>query len=287
MKKNILIIGGSSLVGSTFVEMFYEKYNLISTYHHSKPTNSIKFKIDLTKKNAFNKLQHLENKLDFIIWCAQDHKSKLNQKINQSVNFYGLQMAIEFYKKTTAKNFLFFSTGSVYKNSKNILLENSEIFPESYYGWSKLFGEKLCFNYHKEHKLNFIIFRPFYIFGKNQKDKLFFEIKKNKIEKKIINFAKCIGMTFNYCFLDDLCRIIDILINSKNTSFDVFNISSDKKINIKTLINEIDKQLKTKTKIQFTDDTTLYSLSDNSKIKEKIKYFKFTKFEDSIRSFLG
>ena len=77
-------------------------------------------------------------------------------------------------------------------------------------------------------------------------------------------------MTFNYCFVDDLCRIIDILINSKNTSFDVFNISSDKKINIKTLINEIDKQLKTKTKIQFTDDTTLYSLSDNSKIKEKL-----------------
>lgn len=64
---------------------------------------------------------------------------------------------------------LFFSTNDVYKDSKELIDENTEVSPQNIYGHTKLAAERAALKIFSEKGLPVCIFRPSSVFGKGDK----------------------------------------------------------------------------------------------------------------------
>lgn len=145
--KNILLTGGSGLLGSEIV-----KSGLFSGLIYPS-----KKELDITKsesiENCFNK-----NDFDSVIHCAALARMAACQEnpekailVNVVGTSYLVRSIIEFEKRKNKKiRFIYISTDGVYSSEKGNYSENSATIPYNHYGWTKLGAEcvvRLLTNY--------------------------------------------------------------------------------------------------------------------------------------------
>ena len=76
-------------------------------------------------------------------------------------------------KQNDVKNLIFSSsTCAVYKDKLRVVKENSEVYPKSVYGKTKLLGEKLIKDNLKNSKTNYAILRYFNVAGASNSGKI-------------------------------------------------------------------------------------------------------------------
>lgn len=143
--KKVLIVGSSSLVGSRFIELAKDKFNLIAVDRQQ---------IDITNKEIVEKF-FSENEFDVIVNFAAftdvaaaeketGDENGIAWKLNAVAPGYLAQVSEKF-----GKFLIHFSTDFVFEgleNSKGPFNEDAKL-PEkpdnlSWYGWTKLLGEK-------------------------------------------------------------------------------------------------------------------------------------------------
>ena len=162
-KKRFLITGGSGMLANSFARQL-KKYT-----KNTKIYCLAKNKLDVSKKNSFNKLKFI--KPDYIIHCAAlvnadlcEKKSKLAKK-----NIYdGTKNIIEFAKKNKSKIF-YPQSFLIYKSSNKKVDENTSPKPLSVYGRYKLRAEQLLLKSYK----NSLIVRMGGFFGGEKIDNNF------------------------------------------------------------------------------------------------------------------
>lgn len=168
MKKKLLIIGMSGLLGNNLAYMFRERYDITGWYNSHKVfmpgVNS--YKVDITDKQSVKEFLS-DYKPDIILHCASltniDYCEN-NKEETRRVSVEGTQNIATACNNQDTK-LVYISTDAVYDGKKGNYTEDDSVSPCNYYGLTKYDAEDVI----KEHK-NYIIVRT-NIFGWNIQNK--------------------------------------------------------------------------------------------------------------------
>jgi len=293
MSERILIIGGSSYIGSNLYEELNENHDVLFTYNTKLPQRISQkgkaVRLDITSPDCFNALEG--EKFSTIIWSSQAPNYSQDLKNYQSlleVNVLGLQKTLEFARLNSVKKFIYLSSGSIYKTPSNSapLSEDSDITRDSFYGYSKYVGEQICEHYSSD-TMQVCSLRLFTVYGPKQQNKLFPNIiQKIRLGKEIILNQKK-GLVFTSIYIKDLVNIIHNLIKRDfKNNYSLFNTSSDEVLDLSLLCDIISKKIGKKSIIKNAEGAVSYLISNNEALKKLIPELKFEPVEKAIDSML-
>lgn len=290
--KNILITGGAGFIGyALYLKLKLNKKNKIFILDLANKIKQKKFdkkctilKIDISKKKAFSPIRSI--KFDIIYHLAAETSTylcEINSEKCFKSNILGTFNLYEYCKKNQPKNIIFASSMAVYGEKAANVSENKICDPISFYGASKLIGEKIILKLDNV-ITNVKIFRLFNVYGPNQD----FENKyqgmlsiylSQIIKNKKISMTGSQSRCRDFIYIDDVIRC---LTNSKiieTKKFKILNLGTGIKTNIKKLILQLFQALKTKANIQILKGhkgDTFISYANISKLRRLKWEYKTT-----------
>ena len=269
MKKKIsLVTGCAGFIGSNLVDkLLNKKYivygidnlrtgNLKNLSHAFKNKDFHFKKLDLLKKknlkNIFNK------KIDVVFHVAANADVKEGYlypsndlKYNTLVTFN----VLEEIRKKKIKKIVFFSSGSIYGETKDIPTPEDTKFPiqTSMYGASKLACEGLLQSYSEAYKIRCYIFRFVSILGPRYSHghvlDFYNKLKKNKKKLNVLGNG---NQKKSYLHVNDCIEaIFKALIYKNNNYVNIYNLGNKNYISVKQSIKIILDNLKLNKKLKF------------------------------------
>ena len=303
----ILITGIAGFIGFNFAKFLLEKKykiigidNLNDYYDVNLKKRRLKqlfnsknfkfYKVDLIEKQKIKEI-FKNNNIDFIFhFAAQagvrysiDHPGKYID--SNIIGFYNLIENIKNYK---VKRFFYASSSSVYGENKNFPLNEKEnIFPKNIYGLSKKINEEIGFIFNKYYNTKLIGLRFFTVYGEwGRPDMMMMKYIDCFYKNKIFYLNNYGNHSRDFTYIGDVVNILYLLLKKhKNLkSYDLFNICSNKPINLKTIIsfmkkNKIYPKIK---KVSLQKADILKTHGDNKKLLKSIKYKKFSDWRSSV-----
>lgn len=168
-----LVTGGAGFIGSNLCERLLDEGHEVICYDNfiaGKTENVFHllardFRIVRGDVRDHKMLDRAMSGVDIVFHQAASKKNVCDMRsdIDCEVNAKGTLLVLQAAKKHNVKKFIHASTGSVYGEQK-FLTEDSPLRPVSYYGVSKLAGEK----YVAMFGIPYTIFRYFHVFGQRQ-----------------------------------------------------------------------------------------------------------------------
>ena len=140
------------------------------------------------------------------------HKKNVSKEVYEKVNYVLTIELAEKAKKDKVKQFIFFSTASVYGKINGKITQNSVENPNNYYGESKLKAEKKLKEIEND-KFKVCILRPPMVYGKGCKGNY---CTLSKIAKKLPVFPK-INNTRSMIYIENLCEFLKLIILNNNS----------------------------------------------------------------------
>ena len=260
-KKNIIITGGTGLLGSYFYKKYKKKYNIIK--YPFRIENHIKFKNWIKGK-----------KIDYFIHFAAitTNKKATKNKINliNTISSKKILNSLNSFKINTLKYFLFISTSQVYGSSNQKIKENKKRLPINEYGKSKKRVEDYIIKNRQKFSFKIGIARIFNFTGPKQRKGYFVpdivhKMNKNKLFKDLNKYR-------DFIHIEDIMLSINLLLRKQFIL--PINICSGYKINLINLCNIINTSLTNK-KIFFDYKKGSNSFGCNNLLKSLgIKKFK-------------
>lgn len=295
--KKLLVIGGSGFFGKSIIDcgihrkLIKHRINEIYIISRSKILKKKKFqhiKINYIYKNIINIKKIPE--VDYIIYCIKNENIKISK--DYFSNFF--RLIKKFSKKP---KILFTSSGAVYGKNKTKQNEKSRINLKKIYalkGYKKNYALEKIFMENKFQelgKLNFdvSIARCYNFIGKhilNSKQAVGDMISAG-LNKDIISLNTTGNVYRGYMNADDLVNWLIVILKNSNKKCPIFNVGSDKEINLRKLGKKIAKifnrvlKLKKIKKNQFD-----YYVPSVNKAKKLLKLKISINLNDSINSFI-
>lgn len=165
---NILITGGTGLLGKALIETKNENKNILATYignYNLRDDQSAKYrKLDVRDKDGYRDL-FIEFKPDVIIHTAgigSPDFSEQNKELTWEINITGTKNLLDCASAFSSK-FIFISSNGIYDGNAAPYDEEDEPSPINYYGSVKLAGEKIT----KESGIVYAVIRPILMYGWN------------------------------------------------------------------------------------------------------------------------
>lgn len=298
-KKSILIIGSSGFFGNSILDYLnknkssFRKINkiiLLSKSNKNKISKLLKknYKIEqiLGDISKIKKLPYA----DYIIYCVISKNLSNDEK---SVKNY-IQLAKKFHRGSKV---LYTSSGAIYgKQSLNIRGFSEKYYPKPLnhksiirkkYAITKYKNEKLFNSLNKEN-INVIITRCFAFVGKSlplNKNFVIGNLIKNIVEKKKLVIKSDKKVLRSYMFADDLAHCLLKLTLSNKTNFNLYNIGSEDKIDIRQLAYKLAKKYKLETKIKKIKNKSKHDTYIPNILKFR-KEFNYNKKLDSYKAII-
>lgn len=220
---NILLTGGSGVIGNKFIEKMIETEKIISIgrdfskyqekFRHHKNFKFYEFDLNSDKEIL------IPDKVDVILHLAGNVTDpKLDFK-EYELNFNSTKKLIHFAKQNQVEHFLFASTVSVYGfQGKECLTEESSLVGQSSYALSKIESEKLILN----SGINYYsIFRIGSVFGNNTKG--FIHKLEKLFQKKLIPTPIDFSRKKSFIHLEDLVSFFGQALKYKKKG--IFNLA--------------------------------------------------------------
>ena len=279
LNKNVLILGGSGLLGSHCVQYFSKNYNVYWTYNTLKNIvpNGIKFSFfenleSLSKIFNFTKPDIIINAIGLVSVDFCEINKKHAYDLNQ--NFVEIIVSTLEKLKMTQTYLVHISSGGVYgkriHGKDTPWKETDNLNPLSVYAKSKIGGEKNALNYIGP---KLIIRSDFYgINDLQRKHSLLSWIIYNA--KNQIPMEGWENIFFSPISANKLSRTIDTLIQNKLTG--IFNISSTNYCNKFEFVDVTCDTIKIKPMLKTNEVVSKirprYSVLSCQKIKSKISF---------------
>jgi len=296
-----IVTGGAGFIGSHIVsELLSKDVEVISldNYLSGKRENLIEFKdnpnfqeieCDICDRE---KLKKYVVDIDAIFHNAASKKTIcLNDpRRDLEINAKGTFNLLELSRDRGVKKFIHASTGSVY--GEGFILPQKEdhpLNPTSYYGVSKLAGEKYVNVFHHLYGLNTTVLRYFHVYGPKQD----FSDAGGVVSIFINRILSDIPVTINgdgtqersFTYVQDVVDSNLLVTESKNADGEVYNCASGINVTIKQLVDTLFELLGKEVPINYADwmvgDIKKFDI-DNSKIRSLGFEFK-TKFQDGLK----
>ena len=301
----ILITGGAGFIGAHLTnKLSKNKKNILMVVDLLRSKGGISYlnpqckflNGDITNRNILNKIEKW--KPDIIYHLAAQSGSEGaydNPKNDLMTNAYGTYLLANIAKRIKCKKFIYTSTVAVYGSNKKEISEKTDIKPDSIYGVSKYAGELFLRQVLIKTRVKTIIFRVFNTYGPGENLK---NLKKGMVsifcsyvwQKKPIVVKGSLQRFRNFTYIDDCANILAKTIKNKNLkTFEIINLTSEKKISAQNLIKNIFKVKNLKNyKIKILKDTPGDSFglhSNNKYLKKKFPKFKFNNLDDGLKKY--
>ncbi|MCP4374512.1 MAG: NAD-dependent epimerase/dehydratase family protein [Deltaproteobacteria bacterium] len=296
--KKAIVTGGAGFIGGhivdTLVKMGVETISIdnyfagkhINLAHLADYPNFYEVECDVTD------LEHLESYFPDVEVVFHQAASKKTICLNDprrdlDINAKGTFNLLELAKKYGVKKFVHASTGSVYGEAQYFPQdENHPLVPTSYYGVSKLAGEKYVKAFEHLYDLDTTVLRYFHIYGPRQESSevggvVSIFVRLLLAGKPITIFGDGTQMR-SFTYVDDVVKANLLAATLEGTKGEVFNCTSGIKVTIKELADMVADILEVKHPIIRYDDWTPGDIKifdvDNSKIREKLGLTFLTDF---------
>ena len=141
----ILIIGGSGFLGYYLHQSLSKlEEKVISTYNKTMIDEENFYELDVRKVDDVSKflIKYKPRILIYTVGITDVDLCERDKKLAKAINVEGIKNIIEHITDTDTK-IIYFSTSFVFDGTKKFYLETDEPNPISYYGESKLQGEKI------------------------------------------------------------------------------------------------------------------------------------------------
>ena len=283
--KNFKIVGIDNLNSYYSVKLKKSRLNIL------KKNKKFKFfKIDISNYNKLKKIFN-ENKFDIVINLAAQagvRYSIINPKDYVQTNILGFFNILELCRIKKIKNFFYASSSSVYGDKKIYpVSEKSEIIPKNIYSFSKKSNEDIADIYWKQYSMKSIGLRFFTVYGEwGRPDMLMMKymIAKKNNQKFFLNNNGKHFRDFTYIF--DVVEILNRLLSVKVKKNEVYNICSNKPINVNRILNKLNKLygrplIVNKKRLSIE---VLKTHGLNTKIKKTVNFKKFTSIDNGIKN---
>lgn len=274
--KRIIIVGSSGFVGKSLNNFLSKKNYKIINFSRSNKRDILKVK----------KLP----KSDYIIYCIKTNDIKKSLYL-----FKHFKNLLKNYSKKI--KILFFSSGSVYgprfrvrkfKETDKVSLKKIDNFDnyKKKYAKEKIYLEKEFIKLSKE-GFKVAIVRGFAFYGK-------YILKYNYLISEIINAIKTkkelsiqSRIFRSYMHANDMCKWLIKIVKNSSIECPIYNLGSDKRINLHKLIKFLNKKYKSKIFIKNKEDKKVdFYIPSINLAKSRLKLKNTMKFENAINSLL-
>ncbi len=278
MKKNILIIGGSSFIGRILIQRLlkHNKYNIYSTYYK----NPLKYKniceLYLNLNNfKLKDLGSFPKRTDYLIilsWIKlNDYYSKNHKNFSKKLfKFISILMSISKIKSVNV-------LGSCleYGIVKGKVSENNKCHPQTEYGKSKLYLLNQIKKIKEKYNFKLNWMRIFYLYGDTRDRGIWSQFLKSKNDKSIFRMSGG-QQNFDFLHINTIIRYI-LIVTLSNNSNGIVNICSGRPKKLINLVKTWSKKYNVKLDVGFYPYTNYESMSywgDNNKIDKIYKEHK-------------
>ena len=293
-----LVTGGAGFIGSHIIEELIERgleVISIDNYLAGKPENlsflagNPKFKEVDCDVTDYEELKKWFDGVDIVFHDAASKKTiclrdpARDLEINAGGTFNVLQLAREF----EVKKVVHASTGSVYGEALYYPQdEKHPLNPNSYYGVSKLAGEKYAMAFHSLYGLDITILRYFHVYGPRQEYSdvggvVSIFIRKALKDQPLTIFGDG-NQQRSFTYVKDVVAANILVAQDERTKGEVYNCASGIKVTINELADRVLATLgKTHLGTEYADwtpgDIKVFNV-DNTKLKSLSFDFK-TQFD--------
>lgn len=249
--RQALVTGGAGFIGSHLCEELASRgFRVISLDDYSagkreniehlrKYSNFREVKVDITDRR---KLSRYIKGVDIIFHNAASKKSVclIDPRRDLATNGGGTFNLLELARKAKIKKFVHASTGSVYGEAAYFPQdENHPTNPVSYYGVSKLAGEKYVQVFHHLYGLDTTILRYFHVYGIRQEANVFGGVVaifiRNMLEKQRPIIFGTGHQERSFTYVKDIVKANLLAAIRNKTNGEIYNCASGIKITINDL----------------------------------------------------
>lgn len=285
--KKVLVTGGAGFVGSHLCEELVNLgANVISADNYSAgKKENIKFlqkcdnfqamNMDVTQKDGWD---DIFTDLDIIFHNAASKKNicLMDPQKDLEVNAGGTLNLLLLASKFRVDKFVHASTGSVYGEPEIFPSDETHpLNPVSYYGVSKLAGERYVAAFNRLYGMNTTILRYFHVYGTRQESNEFGGVVsiflRKILENKSIEIFGNGQQVRSFTYVKDLVKANLLAAVTPEASGEVFNAASGISISINALATGLKKLTKSDVSIIYgkplVGDITNFDIS-NEKIKD-------------------
>ena len=296
---NFLISGCAGFIGYHISDYLCKRYkkskvigfdnlnNFYSTKLKKKRISNLKKnrnfffrKIDLNDTNELSSLFE-KKKIKIVFHLAAQAGVRDSLKIPNSYlksNFEGFINIINLSKKNKVQKFIFASSSSVYGDQKKFPLnEKIKVFPKNIYSATKKINEDIGEDISKISSMKIIGLRFFTVYGKyGRPDMFIYKYLESLINKKKFNLFNRGNHLRDYTHIEDVVEIMNLLISKKmNKKFEIFNICSNKPVDINKLASFIAKFISKKPKFVFRARNQIEVLKTHGDNKKILKFLNY------------
>lgn len=260
----ILVTGGAGFIGSHLCERLLkdQKVGRVICVDNLDPNYPVKFKRENlalllpNKKFRFYKTDIRNRKVlarifkkekpEYIVHLAAktDTRSSVQEPYDhQSVNILGTLNLLELAKDYKVKNFVFFSSSSVYGNSSHPPFKEEDMknYPLAPYGATKVAGEVLAYTYSFNHGLPVTVFRIFNAYGPRMRPSLVLHKWVREIfSGKPIEMSGTGSRRRDFTYVGDIVDAVQLALKRKN-DYIILNIGNSKPISLAQLLKILEK----------------------------------------------
>jgi len=253
--KRILVTGGAGFIGSHIIEDLLplgSEVICVDDFSAGKNDNINQF-LDFENFQLFDcditdheKLKGVFDGVDIVFHNAASKKNIClkDPRRDLDVNGKGAFNLLDLSKKYGVKKFVHASTGSVYGEAMYYPQnEDHPLNPVSYYGVSKLAGERYVNLYNKLYDLDTTILRYFHVYGPRQEHNEFGGVVSIFIRNMIMNQNPVIfgdgKQERSFTYVKDIVKANVLVSVSPIANGEVYNCASGISISIQELCDEI------------------------------------------------
>ncbi len=237
----------------------------------------------LFKKNKFDKIFHFAAQAG-VRYSLTNPKNYIDNNINGFFNI------LECCREKTVKTIYYASSSSVYGDLDNYPAKESFVgIQKNAYSLSKKFNEDLAEVYSKLYNINLIGFRFFTVYGEwGRPDMFYLNYFKSMFQNKIVKIFNYGRHYRDFTYIKDVVEIIERIMKKKvNKKHLVFNICSNKPINLMEFVSIMNKVSKKKCKIkkvQLQKVDVIKTHGDNTKILKFIGKKNFYSINEGLNN---
>jgi nucleoside-diphosphate-sugar epimerase len=251
-----LLLGGAGYLGRTLTKLLYERGQEVIVFDKFKYSNPNDLVCQYIKDDISNIVKYLDklNNIDYVFYMASPRFNEIKDDLHITSEILLMEHALRCVKKISPNfKLVFFSSCSVYGNTKEIVNEESILIPTTMYSKLKIEGENHILNSGYD---NFLIVRLATLYGLGEIDRndllinnIIKDVKENKEIQIYESEAYRPNLNVSDC-AEIIYKIISQNIKDKiiNVGFNEFNIS---KIG---LIQKIENSINKKIKVDYVDD---------------------------------
>ena len=285
LDKNIDIVGIDNLNAYYSVKLKKDRLKILKKF------NNFKFiKVDLENKKKIKKI-FSSNKFDYIFHMAA--QAGVRYSINEprkyiDSNVIGFYNILELSKNYKVKRLFYASSSSVYGDTKKFpLKENNKLSPNNTYSLTKKFNEDISKVFNKYYGLKLIGLRFFTVYGEwGRPDMFISKLILSNLKKKKFSLNNFGNHFRDFTYIGDVVEILYRLLRKKiKSSNEIFNICSNKPLNLHYVIKKIEKHLGKvkiiKRKLQQAD--VIKTHGSNKKVNKAASFKNYKKFEEGLK----